>query len=217
MLDIVLSLKEQWVGRWAGQTVICVASGPSLTPEDCELCRLSGHQMIVTKMCFRLCPDAAVLWGMDSGFWAHFQKEIDAVFHGAKLTLSAQGARYGATSFYGQTWFRGFGNSGTCAISLAALAGASTVILLAYDCQRTGGKVHWHGDHPPGFGNGRSMKTWPAKFKAVGEYAKSKGCRVLNASRETALTCFERMDLEAALDTCRAVRAEIPQAASGRP
>lgn len=163
--------------------------------DDCELVRLSGHPTIVTNLSYRLCPWADVLFGMDSVLWAAYHKEIDAAFHGAKLSMSSSN-RYGATTLAGQTWFRGFGNSGTCAISLAVVGGASRIILLGFDCQKTGGQVHWHPDFPRGFGNGKSMRTWPAKFASVAAYAKGKGCRVVNCSRASALECFERGTLE---------------------
>ena len=93
--------------------------------------------------------------------------------------------------------FKAFGNSGAGAIAMAAKAGATRVILLGYDCQRTGGKAHWHGDHPPMLGNAGSMPKWPDQFKRLA--ASIEGVEVINCSRETALRAFVRMPLEDAL------------------
>lgn len=69
--------------------------------------------------------------------------------------------------------------------------------MLGYDCQRTGGKVHWHGDHPKGLGNAGSMPKWPQQFAKL--KAAMAGVEIINCSRETALTCFTRGDLETCL------------------
>lgn len=88
-------------------------------------------------------------------------------------------------------------NSGAGALALAAHWGARRVILLGYDCQRTGGKAHWHGDHPPGLGNAGSLPKWPAQFQKL--VPQLRGVEVINASRETALTVFPRASLESVL------------------
>lgn len=189
-------MKGEWCGRWDGRTVVCIASGPSLTAADCELVRAAGYPTIVTNTTFRIAPWADVLFGMDAAWWAEYHKEVEAAFKGARLTTAQHGRKFGATSLFGQPWFRGYGNSGTCALSLAVSGGASKVLMLGYDAQKTGGKVHWHGDHPAPMSNGRSIKTWAGKFAQVAAYAKRHQCRVVNVSRETALTCFERGVLE---------------------
>lgn len=86
-------------------------------------------------------------------------------------------------------------NSGAALIALAARAGASRIILLGYDCQHTGGKAHWHGDHPPELGNARSVDKWPAAFRALARSLPA-GVKVINCSRATALDCFPRAVLE---------------------
>jgi hypothetical protein len=79
---------------------------------------------------------------------------------------------------------------------MAAHMGAKRVILLGYDCQHTGGKAHWHGDHPSHLGNASAMDQWIVSF---GQLAARLKCEVLNATRETALECWPRVDLEKAL------------------
>lgn len=188
-----------WVCRWKGETVVCIASGPSLTPADCEAVHAAGLRTIVTNTTFRLCPWADVLFGFDSAWWREYRKEVEAAFSGARVTCSLAGASFGAQSLYQQPWFQSFGNSGTGAISLAVVAGARRILLLGYDCQKTAGKTHWHGDHPKTLGNAKSLPTWPRRFGHVAKFAQSKGVQVVNASRETALACFPRMDLATAL------------------
>ena len=113
-----------------------------------------------------------------------------------------QGATYSCNDFHGRVGlvpkpFKAYGNSGGGAIAMAVKAGASRVILLGYDCQKSGGKVHWHGDHPQGLGNAGSMPKWPEQFKRLA--ASIEGVEVINCSRDTALRAFPRMALEDAL------------------
>lgn len=91
-----------------------------------------------------------------------------------------------------------FGNSGIGSIALAVYGGASKIILIGYDCQMTDGKSHWHGDHPTGLANAVRINEWPVKFA---EFSKTVDVPIYNASRQTALECFERVKLEDVLWT----------------
>lgn len=90
------------------------------------------------------------------------------------------------------------GNSGYVTASLALYFGAARVTLLAYDMQDTGGRLHFHRDHPPHLGNPiRSrFKAWRRNFA---ELARATDVPIINASRQTALECFPRMSLTEAL------------------
>ncbi|UHQ21896.1 hypothetical protein LVB77_14600 [Lysobacter sp. 5GHs7-4] len=90
------------------------------------------------------------------------------------------------------------GNSGFQAVSLALHFGASRVVLLGYDMQFTGGRKHWHGDHPDKMGNPlpKRFLDWRQRFA---ELAQQSTVPIINASRETGLSCFPRMDLDACL------------------
>lgn len=186
-------LKVDWLPKLRG-TVVCIASGPSLTAEDCEAVRESGLATIVTNTTFRLCPWATVLMGYDMKWWQQYHAEVGRTFAGHRVSGVVDCKAYGARSLR-LLKFRPFGNSGAAAISLAVLAGSKRVILLGYDCQHTGGKTHWHGDHPAGLGNAGSVAKWPEKFRQVAAYARSQGCQVVNATRETALDMFPRAAL----------------------
>lgn len=185
--------------QWADRTVVCIASGPSLTPEDCETVRQSGHPVIVTNTTYRLAPWADVIFGMDMKWWQVHHKEVNATCTGRKLSTSHAARAYGAESLNQCPWFPRTLNSGEGAIVLAMASGSKRVVLLGYDCQRTGGKAHWHGDHPKSLGNAKSLGKWPKHFAQTAKNAKGQGIEVLNASRETSLACFPRVALEEAL------------------
>jgi hypothetical protein len=191
---------SEWVDRWKGRTVVCIASGPSLTAEDCALVQASALPTIVTNTTFRLCPWAEVLLAFDCKWWREYRGEVEKTFAGQRLACSQGALSFGVPVITRrETWFQAFGNSGTAAISLATIGGATRILLLGYDCQKTGGRTHWHGDHPPMLGNARSIRNWPTQFKNVARYAAGNGARVINCTRQTALTCFERFSLEEAL------------------
>lgn len=97
--------------------------------------------------------------------------------------------------------FAPFGNSGAGAMILASLAGAKRIIMLGYDCQHTGGKKHWHGDHPPKLGNADRPDAWAKGFAKVAHELQA--LEIANCSRETALTMFERKDLRECLEAAK--------------
>lgn len=182
-------------GIWRGRTVACIASGPSLAVEDVERIRAAALPTIVVNNTWRLAPWADILYAMDAPWWKHYGDEAMRGFAGRKFSyVRVPGAQHTK----GEIFPTGWGNSGSYAISLAVVTGASRVILLGYDCQiSAAGRAHWHDDHPKPMGNAASISTWPRKFALVATYAQQHGCRVVNCSRETALTCFERGTLDA--------------------
>jgi len=201
--------KEAAAPDWKGRTVVCLASGPSLTQADVDLVRRAGLPTVVTNTTFRMAPWADMLFGFDARWWAtkdpatgltHAQ-ESARDFAGRRITRSQLGTTYGIETLHGSSWFRGFGNSGTCAIAMAVHGGAARVLLLGFDCTfGPKGERHWHGNHPGGLGNCASISRWPAHFKRTKRMADAAGVRVLNCSRRTALDCFERVPLEQALE-----------------
>lgn len=90
------------------------------------------------------------------------------------------------------------GNSGFQALSLALHFGVDEAILLGFDMKPDGRRLHWHSDHggklhnpPP-----RQLPEWAKRFASI---AKATSTPILNATRETAIACFPRVELEEAL------------------
>lgn len=178
---------------WEGRTVVCIASGPSLTAEDCERVRASGHPVVVTNTTFRMCPWADALFGFDSKWWKLYHEEV-ATFRGEKLSASQLATKYGA-----RVTVLGYRNSGVCAAALAMTRGAARIVLLAYDLMFWDGRRHWHGDHPAPLENAGTIADWTRQFEALAKAARRRGVEILNASRRTRLTCFPIVRLEEAL------------------
>lgn len=86
-------------------------------------------------------------------------------------------------------------NSGYQAIGLAWHLGAERIVLIGYDMQRTGGKSHWHGDHPRGLSNAIGVRGWARHFDPLARDLQAGGVDVINCTIETAIDCFPRADL----------------------
>jgi len=187
-------------GRWRGRTIVCIASGPSLTAEDCELVRQSGHPTIVVNKSFQRAPWADILFGMDAPFWTEYIHDIERDFAGERWGYVRMPKEMQVVATKGALYPTGWGNSGSFAVSLGVVGKPMRILLLGYDCQLgPNGEKHWHEDYPERMGNAHSIKRWPYQFELVAKYAAAHGVRVVNCSRATALTCFERGDLHAEL------------------
>lgn len=91
------------------------------------------------------------------------------------------------------------GNSGYQAVNLAYMFGARRIILLGFDMQHTGGRRHFHADYPAGMGNAEPVAAWRDRFGRLATALHVRGVEVVNATRQTALTCFPRSDLDEVL------------------
>lgn len=185
----------RWPLDWSGKTAVVIGSGPSLTAEDCELVRASGHPVVVTNTTFRLCQWADALFAFDARWWKLYHEEVFAVFAGRKVSSSQIAGKYDV-----EIIMRRYRNSGVAAAGLAMDYGAERVVLLGFDMQAgPNGEAHWHGAHPVELDNASSMGDWPRHFEILAKHAKKKGVEILNASRRTALVGFPRVELEAVL------------------
>lgn len=185
------------MAKWSGMTVVCMASGPSLTRADVELVKQwrkasNDRRVVVTNTTFKIAPWADVLYAMDAAWWKTYSREAMLKFKGERLSkVVAPGVR--------QVKVHPSGNSGAGAITLAAQRGAARIILIGYDAKYSNsGKRHWHGDHPKTMGNCVSVGHFPGQVAEVGRHFPR--LDIVNASRETALECFPRVDLVSALN-----------------
>lgn len=151
--------------------------------------------MIVANTTYQIAPWADALFAMDRQWWDVHLAEINRIFTGARYSTNPLHRRCQAKRL---TEFNAYGNSGAACISLAAAGGAGRIILLGYDCQKTDGKAHWHGDHPPSLGNAGQINKWAEKFAKQAKDLSS--IEIINCSRATALACWPRQTLEIALE-----------------
>lgn len=216
--------------RWRGATVVCIASGPSLTREDCALVGDwhvapawpgfvgPDRRVIAVNLSHRLAPYADVVYGMDRGFWNEHAAE--AREHGAELWTTnreaahAHGLRHIAGHPIGGISPRpGYiatgGNSGYQAVALAIYFGAARVVLLGYDMRNVGRRTHWHGNHVR-LGNpaDKRFREWLAHFETLKRQLPA-GVSVINATPDSALRTFPMMSLRDALLTPPSIASSI--------
>jgi hypothetical protein len=89
-------------------------------------------------------------------------------------------------------------NSGGAAISLAVHFGVKRIILLGFDMRLNHGKrSHWHGSHGKD-GKARRSLPFPRHLKGfpfIAEDAKTMGVEILNASPDSAITEFPKVNI----------------------
>lgn len=200
---------------WRGETVVILASGPSLTQADVEAVR-GRARVIAINDCYQLAPWADLLYACDSRWWSsQYQFHVHAItsFAGRRFGMQERHPIPPWSPEWGVTLMRNTGiegletdpsglkngrNSGYQAIGLAVHLGASRILLLGYDMSLgRGGKSHFFGSHPHG---GPPMLTkFRLYFPSIAPPLKALGIEVLNCSRRSALTCFPKVALERAL------------------
>jgi hypothetical protein len=199
--------------KW--ERVVCVASGPSLSIHQAQVLKDAfklacfGWHVIVVNNTWQMIPTAEVLYASDGPWWDRFLPQVRREYKGECWTRSRFHAHRDKLHFVqcsdepGLTTKPGFvfsgSNSGYQAVNLAYLFGAKEILLVGYDMQRTYGMSHWHGDHHGGLSQQMPMETWVIKFEQLAKDLRERGVRVVNCSIETALTCFDREDLESCL------------------
>ena len=196
-------------------TTVILASGPSLTQEDADAVRAwrdecsDSRPVTVINSTFRMAPWADTLYSNDDDWVGVYLDEIKRDFAGRVIcghpdwrgdrfvqfipfdrdAIGLQSPKAGHIA-----WGM---NSGSAAISLAVFQGARRIILLGYDQQWTGGKPRWHGRHPDHLQNQKpGFHRWATWFSQAAIDADACGIQIVNASRDTSLTCFPRVALE---------------------
>jgi len=175
---------------------VCIASGPSLTRADCDALRGFGYTIVVNCAVF-FAPWADEWYAADLQFWNYYGKK-GAWFKGHRVSRSRH--ELVDETWRGAGWPTTGGNSGHQALQLAVERGYERVALIGYDHKHTGGKTHFHGDHPRKnkvrLGNPQHCHHWARQMKRTSLTLKQKGIEVVNLSRETAIECFPRMTVE---------------------
>lgn len=187
---------------------IILGTGPSLTRSDVELCRDSGHTVIAVNDAYALAPWADILWAGDKKWWQWHYDDISHAFKGRMLTIG-KGVEYAGVEFVPSKagMFLNFDperpirqgyNSCFAAMNWAILQGARRIVFLGLDCKVNKNQSHYFGDHPDG-----KRSPYHLFIKAFEEAAKQlvdTDIEVINASPDSAVTCFRQMTIRQALN-----------------
>jgi len=181
---------------WADQTVAVIASGPSLTQDDCDLIERAGLPTVAVNNSWKLARFADVIYAGDMAWWRAYGREID--IPAERWSCTRQASHHYGTKHH--STYGGSFNSGQRAIQFAIERGAARVILLGFDCSVRHG-LHWHGPHSKtGNPDKLKVKKWRRQFERVAAQAERAKCEVINCSRYTELACFPMESLENTLE-----------------
>jgi hypothetical protein len=188
---------------WPGSTIVCVASGPSLTAADVAFCQGRARVLVINDG-YRLAPWADVLYAADSRWWlchqdtkqfAGLKYSVQPCMDRSDITVLRQTGRLGLES--DPTGLRTGGHSGYQAIGLAVHLGAARILLLGYDLRLTKDRVHWFGSHPSPLNDPREAQflQWRTHYATLVDPLQARGVEVINCTPESALWTFPRMTL----------------------
>ena len=194
----------------AGQTVICLAPGPSLIPADIDAC--AGHTIIAINTAWRLCPDA-YRYSSDWRFWRHEPEAVTTADAGLCIGLAPLYNEPAATRVRQlepapsailsrqPTHLATGGHSGYAAINLAFHLGAARIILLGYDMMPAlSGDQHAAGCEPLTDRHPRYAQ-WLNRYGPLVTALAAQGVELMNATRQTAIPAADvpRVSMEAVL------------------
>jgi len=151
---------------------------------------------------------ADVLYACDGPWWDEYIEEVRRSFPGDCWTQDLDSSNRYKLSYVAARKGPGLGkekiihtgeNGGYQAMNLAYLLGASKIILLGMDMQKTGNKCHWHGEYPSPLNRHSPYNKWVKNFDSLARDLYDAGVEVINATRTSALNCFKKVNLEDAL------------------
>lgn len=193
---------------WPSQTVAILASGPSLTREQCEQVRGRCRVIAVSNQGIdndvngvtvpAFAPWADALYAADAKWWKCYAERA-LKFPGLKVSIRPD-AGYPEVHTLQPSDRRPFddrpthlvtgSNSGYQALHLAVHFGATRIVLLGYDMQDTGGKRHCFGNHPGPLNTRNPFATFLKRFGELAPALAERGIEVINCTPTTALRCF---------------------------
>ena len=196
---------------WEGQTAVCIASGPSLTKEQCEIARDAGFRIGVTNDSYLMAPSADLCYFADPK-WFHWHKDREEFksFAGQKCSITANhnAVPDAAVHVLGNAGAEGVSldptkivtgaHSGYQLLNIVIMSGAKRILLLGYDCKRgPDEKKHWFGDHPD-----KSEPPYTGirfRYNAVVPVAARLGIDIINCTPGSWIECFPTRSLESLL------------------
>jgi len=188
---------------WPGATVVCLATGASLTQADVDACRDRGFRAIAINNAYTVAPWADALYAGDQKWWQWHQG--CPTFTGRKYTLEPQKIRWPGLEVLRRDGSHDPGlcltpdglrtgyNSGYQAINLAVHFGASRIVLLGYDMH--GG--HFFGKHPDD--TAPPFHLCIPHFATLVEPLAALGVSVVNCTPGSAIPYFPRAPLASVL------------------
>jgi hypothetical protein len=204
-----------------GETIYLLAGGPSLQGFDPK--PLKGKTVITINDSWRVFPGAKVHYFCDHRWWQDqiainrrsldglrdFHEMIYKGFWVAGNYRFADHPQVRCLMLSGQCGLEKDpgklchgSNSGYQAINLAYHLGAKRVVLLGYDMKvAPNGRTHWHNENRPDDFGTILMKSMLPPFNTLVEPLKEAKVEVINATPDSALTCWPYRPLMGILES----------------
>lgn len=180
---------------WDGQTVVCMASGPSLTADDCAFVKGRAHAIAVNDA-WKLAPWADVLYSSDRPWWTKHRGVPE--FAGLKISMGEPYRQFPDIRVLKNAGVKGVElkpdglkngrTSGYAAINLAVHFGARRIVLLGYNMGWIGGRSHFFGRHV-GLKN-EDPAQFLTHYDTIVAPLKALGVDVVNCTPHSRLTVF---------------------------
>lgn len=183
--------------------VFCIATGPSLTPEDVFLVSQAhdeGHGCVVVSDAYNLATWADVHVAYDSQWWFHHWGKGIEKFSGLKCCPDPDVAsRFNLRLLQWPIDNVPHGlDSGYYGIAAAIKFGAKNIVLLGYDMKHgKDGKTHFFGDHESPLRNSSPYKLFLEKYKDLSVWCVKNGISIVNCTRDSDLNFFKKKNLNA--------------------
>lgn len=186
-------------------TIVIMCPGPSLSEEQVEMVKCTGHYTIIVGDAVLKYPEANIMYHCDARYWHYYDGMPN--FKG-DLRISLEDTRLPEVHRVVKAPLRkGIetvaplvvtgGNSGYQAINLAIHFKPKKIILLGYDMKLGySGEYSVRGEHPEKIRGSRNFTKDIERMGWLEEPLKKLGIKVYNCSTNTALTCFPVMDLK---------------------
>lgn len=209
-----------WWQDWRGKPCAIVASGSSTKSAGVERLRGKLPVLAIKENAVDLCPWADVVYGCDLPWWKHrrglpdfkgvrigYDPRIRELYPDVNLIRIPETRNRGVDAFANEMMFEEPGvigggcNSGFQALNIAAQFGSQRILLVGFDMSLRGG-AHWYGrnnwvkannpDQP-------AVTRWCRHMTVASDVLRRMGIEVVNASPHSALACFPKMTIAAAL------------------
>jgi len=193
-----------------GRTVVCMASGPSLTQQQVDMVKAAGLPTLVCNDSYRIAPFADLVYFADSKWWKwHKDKPEWKTFAGEKCTIHSSAFQVDDPQVH---VLKNLGHEGLSAdsggivtgshsgyqlVNIATLTQPARVVLLGYDCSRVNGKKHWFGDHPDG--TEPPYEAIRKRYNTMASAAERLKIEILNATPGSKIESFPMVELAGAL------------------
>lgn len=191
---------------WEGETVFVIGGGPSVEGQRHLFHKLQERRCIGVNNSYQHGSWVGVIFFGDAKWWI-WHREAMVKYPGLIVTncpadifppkVVKRTLRQHNGWSVRQDTIAWNANSGYSAINLAALFGASRIVLLGFDMSPDAatGKYHWHAEHPVS-AKMADYHNFLGFTRHIKRGAEQQGVQIINTSLNSKITEFEKIALE---------------------